>query len=148
LIRPVPIATRSGQVVLYELTDLGRGICSSIGIDPGKRPRASLEHRYWVKQTARQFEKKGYDVTVEHAVPGNGAIDVLAQRPGQRVAIEIETGKSDIEANLTNALKEGFDQTILVATRPEAVRACQKAIDDAGQQEPGAITLLTWLDVS
>jgi hypothetical protein len=38
LIAPAPIATRCGQVVLYHLTDAGRSVCSSLGIDPGARP--------------------------------------------------------------------------------------------------------------
>ena len=84
IIEAVTIATRSGQVVLYQLTEFGRTICHSAGIDPGPRSRESLEHRFWVNQTAGYFEKKGYEVTREHPVKGNGAIDILAVRPGEK----------------------------------------------------------------
>jgi predicted RecB family endonuclease len=30
----------------------------------------------------------------------NGAIDILVEEPGEKVAVEIETGKSDIKKNL------------------------------------------------
>ena len=80
LIEPVTIATRSGQVVLYQLTENGRGVCETEHIDPGPRHRESLEHRYWVRQTARYYEGQGYHTTCEHPVKGNGAIDLLAQK--------------------------------------------------------------------
>ena len=86
IIKAVTIATRSGQVVLYELTDFGRTVCSSAHIEIKAKPCESLEHRYWVRQTAKYFEKRGYDVKHEHPVKGNGAIDILAQRGGRRIA--------------------------------------------------------------
>jgi uncharacterized protein DUF87 len=147
LIEAVSIATRSGQVVLYQLTDSGRNVCSSIGIDPGPSPRASLEHRYWVTRTAEHFEDKGYEVSLEHPIQGNGAVDLLAERPGERIAIEVETGKSDIRGNLLKTLQGDFDRVFLVATSPKAVTACSKALEarDGDPQVPGE--LLTWLDV-
>ena len=147
LIERVALATRSGQIALYQLTDLGRAVCSSIGIAPAPRPRASLEHRYWVSRTAKSFESKGYEVSREHPVKGNGAIDLLAQRPGERVAIEVETGKSNIGANLKNIIDAGFTRAVLLATSADAVTACQKAIDSIKKKESTQIELLTWLDI-
>ena len=134
-------ATRSGQVVLYQLTDFGRSACSSIGVDPGAKSHESLEHRFWINRTAKHFEKKGYEVTYEHPVKGNGAIDILAQKPGVQVAIEIETGKSDIKSNLQKMLKGNFDRTILVATTGIAVESCQKVIDSMKDKEINKIEL-------
>jgi len=145
LIEAVPLATRSGQVVLYELTDLGRRVCTSESIDPGAHRRESLEHRFWIRKAVQHFEGKGYAVTREHPIEGNGAIDILAEKPGHRVAVEIETGKSDIKANLSKTTDAGFDRVVLVATSPAAVGSCQKAIDAFDCRE---IELLTWLDVS
>ena len=147
IIEPVTIATRSGQVVLCQLTDLGRTICTAVGIDPGAKSRASLEHSFWVNKTMRYYEEKGYEVSREHLIKGNGAIDILAQRPGQRIAIEVETGKSNIKANIEKIEGEGFDRIVLIATSPAAVTACQKAIDKAKQIE-SQVEQLTWLDIS
>jgi Holliday junction resolvase-like predicted endonuclease len=148
IIEAVTIATRSGQVVLYQLTDTGRTVCSVCGIDPGPVPRESLEHRYWVSQTTRYFEKKGYEITLEHPVKGNGAIDLLAQRPGESVAIEVETGKSDINTNLTKIKNAGFDKIVLVATNATAIGKCQKALDAVEPGESSHIELFSWLDIS
>ncbi|MHC4368259.1 MAG: hypothetical protein ACYSW8_11655, partial [Planctomycetota bacterium] len=110
--------------------------------------RESLGHRYWVAQTARYFEKQGYDVTHEHAVKGNGAVDLLAQRHGTRTAVEVETGKSSITANLAKTKNAGFDKIVFVATSATAVTACQKAIEAIEPGKLATVELLTWLDVS
>ena len=148
IIKAITIATRSGQVVLYELTDLGRSVCSSSHIEIGPKHRESLEHRYWVRQTARYFEKQGYEITCEHPVKGNGAIDILAQRHGERTAVEVETGKSNITANLAKTKGAGFDRIVFVATSATAVSVCQKAIEAMESGKSAAVELLTWLDVS
>jgi len=147
IVEAVTIATRSGQVVLYQLTDLGRTVCSSAGIDPGPRPRESLEHSFWVNRTVNHFEKKAYDVSCEHPVKGNGAIDILAERPGEKVAVEVETGKSNVKGNLDKMRNAGFDRIVLVATCPAGVTACQKAIESC-RQDKSRIEQLSWLDIS
>jgi len=147
IIEPILIATRTGQVVLYQLTDPGRTVCEQSGIDPGPRLRTSLEHSFWVMKVAEHFEAKGYAVTREHVIAGNGAVDLLAERPGEQVAVEVETGKSDIPTNLAKSRQAGFDRIVLVATSPAAVGICQRAIE----QVPGgcpSVEILTWLDVS
>ena len=148
IIKAVTIATRSGQVVLYELTDPGRSVCSSAHIEIGPRPRESMEHRYWVRQTSKCFEKQGYQITCEHPIKGNGAIDILAQRHGKRTAVEVETGKSNIIANLAKTEGAGFDRIVFVATSATAVSACQKAIEAMEPSKSGRIELLNWLDIS
>ena len=148
IIKAVTIPTRCGQVVLYELTDFGRTVCSSAHIEVAPKPCESLEHRYWVRQTAKYFEKQGYDIKLEHPVKGNGAIDILAERGSRRVAVEVETGKSNIKANLEKIKDVGFDRIVFVATSPTAVTACQRAIEAVEYSDADTTELLTWLDIS
>jgi hypothetical protein len=148
LIEDVTIATRSGQVVLCQLTDAGRGVCRQLGVDAGPAPRASLEHSYWVMKVAEQFTRDGYDVTEEYAIPGDGLVDLVAERAGQRIAIEIETGKSDIAENLRKLSGCPFDRIILLATSPAAAAACTRVIHRAGEPSHPRLELQTWLDVS
>ena len=148
IIEAVTIATRSGQIVLYQLTDCGRSVCNSVGIDPGPRPRAGLEHRFWVNRAMDYYAEKGYTVKCEHPVQGNGAIDILAQKPGENVAVEVETGKSNIKENLTKIKDAGFDRIVLVATSPAAVSACQNAVESIERSESPMIEQISWLDIS
>jgi len=101
-----------------------------------------------VGKAARHFEKKGYEVTREHPVKGNGAIDILATKPGQKIAVEIETGKSDIKENLNKIRTAGFDRIVLVATSPAASGACQRAIESVGADSVSTVELMSWLDLS
>ena len=148
IIKPVTIATRTGQVILYQLTESGRGLCEAQQIDPGPRSRESLEHRYWVRQVSRYYEKQGYQIRCEHPVKGNGAVDILATQPGRQIVIEVETGKSDIKANLKKIEDGGFDQINLVATNPSAMNKCQRAIDSVRSEMSVPVELLSWLDIS
>jgi hypothetical protein len=148
IIERVSIATRSGQVVLYQLTDIGRNVCSSHNIDSGHKPRESLEHKFWVHKIAKHFKKKSYEVKCEHPVRGNGAIDILAKSPGEKIAVEVETGKSDIKENLNKITSAGFDRIVLFATSPVAVAACQKAVDSSKKGQSQSVELLNWLDIS
>ena len=147
IIEAKSLATRSGQVVLYQLTDTGRSLCQSVGIEARPKSVESLEHRYWTCKVAEHFEAQGYEMTREHPIKGNGAVDLLAQRGNEKVVIEIETGKSDIKANIKNMQQDGFDRMIVVATSPVAVGACQKAIAAVKSSE-AKIELMTWLDIS
>ena len=147
LMEPVTIATRSGQVVLYQLTEEGRTVCQAHQIDPGPVPRESLEHCWWIRKTREHFEKEGFAVKPEHPIKGNGALDLLAVKPGIKIAIEVETGKSDIQQNLLHLHKKEFDRLIMVATSPHAVSACQQAIDTVSAKHLPTLELWTWLDL-
>ena len=46
----------------------------------------------------------------------NGKPDLIVIGGGKRVAVEIETGKSDAVANVEKNLKAGFDEIISVGT--------------------------------
>lgn len=148
IIEAVTIATRSGQVVLYQLTEIGRMLCESHHIAAGPRSRESLEHRYWVKQAVAHFEKQGYEIKCEHPVKGNGAVDILATKPGRQIAVEIETGKSDIRTNIEKIKDAGFDKVILVAANPSAMNRCKKIIDSNVNNKTLPTELLSWLDIS
>ena len=148
IIEPVRIATRSGQVTLYQLTDAGRQICAAAAISVAPASVESLEHRYWVNHTGRYLRNQGFMTAIEHKVDGNGFIDILAEKDNKKTAIEIETGKSDIKQNLLKIQHTDFSEIILVAVSPEAVSACQKAISQIPSNTKIPVKMITWLDLS
>ncbi|HNQ22559.1 MAG TPA: DUF87 domain-containing protein [Phycisphaerae bacterium] len=147
LIEAVSIATRSGQVVLYQLTDAGRSTCARLGIDPGPLLRASLEHSYWADRLSAHYEAQGLRVTLEHAIPDDGFVDLVAENDAERVAIEVETGKSDVAENVRKLRGAGFDRIVLFATSPAAVEVCRRVLGDHASADDHPIQLLTWLDL-
>ena len=88
------------------------------GAGAGALPKnAGLEHEYWKRLTAERYRAQGY--TVEEGVPigGGKAVDLVATKEGKRIAIEIETGKSDAEGNERKCRGAGFDETLVVCTK-------------------------------
>jgi hypothetical protein len=122
LIRQVPIPTRSGRVVLLELTQQGLEALASRGIADGcpKLPphRGSLEHEYWRSRAAAFYEGEGYMVSMEE--PVNGHADMVVRHDGASIAVEIETGKSQWRDNIARDLSAGFDEVVVVCTNDAA----------------------------
>lgn len=147
LIDPVAIATRSGQVILYELSDTGRTLCESSGIDTGPRSTDGLEHRYWIARVADLFEKQGYDTTREFRLDSGGAVDVVAERTNERIAVEVETGRSDMAANLRKLADAEFTRIITLATNAQAADDLQKLLANPDLSRPQNVETWTWLDV-
>lgn len=144
---PVRIPTRSGNVVLLTLTEAGNNRALALGLSPERIRSEGIEHRYWVQKVIDALRREGYEAHMEHQVEGNGRIDVFATRDGQSTQYEIETGRSDILNNLRKCI--GYaDQTVLVATNPEASRACDSAIQKLSASEQARIKLENWLDYS
>jgi hypothetical protein len=72
------------------------------------------EHEYWKKKLADYFREKGYRVTEEKSIGGGKAVDLVIENGKERIAKEIDTGKSDAFYNLTKDLEEGFDKVVVV----------------------------------
>jgi hypothetical protein len=64
------------------------------------------------------------------------------------VAIEVETGKSNIKENLNKIRSAGFDRIVMLATSPTSTETCQKAVDSGERGRSPALELITWLDIS
>ncbi len=62
-------------------------------------------------------------------IKGIGAVDILARKPGQTIAVEVETGKSNIKENLDKINHAGFDRFILFAISLMGITPCKKTID-------------------
>jgi hypothetical protein len=56
-------------------------------------------------------------------------LDLVADNLKQKVAIEVETGNSDIEGNLWKLAKYKADKKFMVATNKEALLIIQKMYD-------------------
>jgi len=95
------------------------------------RTRESVSHEFWKRFTARRFSEEGYRVELE-AKRLEGEVDVLAQRSGETIAVEIETGTSDVVKNVRQNLRSGFSRVLVVATDNEAMRKVERALGAAG----------------
>jgi len=115
LIEAINVPTRTGKVVLLQLTNTGIRLLKQKGYQVKQsKKRESLIHEYWKQKAAAYFNAKGYTVSVEE--PVNGFTDLVIEKYGRRFAVEIETGKSNWYGNMNKNLAHGFNRIILIST--------------------------------
>jgi len=112
-----------------------------IADEPATQRRESLAHEFWKRYYAERFGNEGYTVAIEAPRRG-GQVDVLATKGAKRVAIEVETGKSDVIANVRNCLASGFDQVIVVATNEAALTKVERELAKAGLLVAGRVKIM------
>lgn len=113
---------RSRKVAL-RLTALGR---KRLGLTSGQR-HESLAHEYWKREYARWFRQRGWSTRVEASRRG-GRVDVLATREAASVAVEVETGASDVVGNVRNCLFSRFGNVVVVATDEAALSVVERQL--------------------
>ena len=114
--------------VLLRLTREGQEV---LGLDNRNCQRGSLVHEYWKRFYTQRFQEMGYKVTVE-APRRSGNMDVLAVKDGRTIAIEVETGKSDVVRNVKQDLISGFDKVVVVATDEKALGKIERQFAQTG----------------
>ena len=125
----IPVG-RSRKVVL-RLSKQGKEAVGGSDSGAPSTRKESIAHEYWKRTYARRYEDRGYRVQMEAPRVG-GFVDVLAERDGRRIGIEVETGQSDVVANVKNCLREGLDEVIVVATSKQSHKLVEFALGKAG----------------
>ncbi len=124
----IRIPTRSGAVVLVDLTPKGRSLLANeIGIPEIPARHGGLIHEYWKHKIAADLRSRGHEVTVEAPLKTGGTVDILVQTKDGPRAIEIETGKSDAKANVEKCQRAGVPVTV-VATEREVAQSLQRQL--------------------
>jgi hypothetical protein len=92
----LPIPT--GKTILLQLTDRGRAWLRrhKVEITPVS---GSLPHAWWQHRVSGLLQKAGFIVGTEVDIDGH-RVDVVGERDGERVLVEIETGRSDWMASM------------------------------------------------
>jgi len=122
-----------GRIKILTLREKGREV---LGINAGASDRhGSPEHRYWVSAIAERLKTQGFKVTEEVPIGDGKTIDIVASREGRRIAFEIETGKSDVAANVKKCRDAGVEQIIVVTTSAQADRRIRTCVEGIPQAE-------------
>jgi hypothetical protein len=95
-----PVSTPRGQVKILTLTPDGIALLASRGVTIAQKRGGGAVHEYWKHELRTHLERAGYVVAEEHALGGGKTADLYAKCGERELFIEIETGRSDIAANL------------------------------------------------
>ncbi|GEM_PF-250902 len=119
LVAVVKVKTGKGRVKLFEPTAAGRELLKMRGVTASWR-RGGVVHAFWVRRAADTLRQQGWTVEVEKTIGGGAAVDIVAGKEGEELAVEVETGKSEAGHNVKRALAAGFGQVIVLATDKKA----------------------------
>jgi len=92
----------------------GKQAISDMKIENIFSKSGSFEHEYAKFRFGEYYRKEGYWVTYEYKIGEGKTVDVVAEKDGKKIAIEIDTGKSDMIYNIKKDIDYGFDQIILI----------------------------------
>ena len=96
---------------LYKLTQKGDDLLGKKDAQPG---RGGLEHKYFVEKIKEHYLKNDGFTFLE-----KDDIDLVVETSDKKLAIQVETGKSDIQASLTKLGTYNADLKYVVATNRE-----------------------------
>ena len=96
---------------LFDVTREGKSV---LGDRVRLRGRGGLEHRYFVDAIRNHYDAAGAEVSIEKS-----DIDIVVKRGTKTLAVQIETGKSDLQASLTKLGRFEAGFKFVVATNPE-----------------------------
>lgn len=124
---------------MLRLTKQGQ---QALNLEDTEPEYGSIAHEYWKRFYAQRFREQGYHVEFE--VPRQlGRVDVVAKKDGQKIAIEIETGKSDFIRNVQQDLAARYNKVIVVATDKSAFEKIEKKLAQAGLLIAGRVELIS-----
>ncbi len=118
-IRTIDISTLRGRIKLFEITEKGQQIITPLGYKPKSWRKGGVEHQYWQYKVAQFFHYKGYKITENYLLGKGKEIDIVVEKDNEKIAIEIETGKSDAYANIQKCLDANVDKILCLTTKPE-----------------------------
>jgi len=113
------VATANARIKILTLTPEGVEYLTRQGVDVPSWRRGGAAHEYWRAIIRNRLERLGYAVADEYAVAG-GFVDLHATKAEHEVFVEIETGKSDVTANIEKC--KALDGTVVFFFLSDALR--------------------------
>ncbi len=111
IIKPVTIDRKK----LFEFTDFGRNRIQLYGLRiPKSKGRGGVEHAYVVDVVMAHLQGLGFKPKQEVQ-----DIDIVADFTGGKIAIEVETGKSNIHTNIAKILKTQVSGRFIITTQKD-----------------------------
>ena len=141
LIKAVNINNGKGRVILLEPTEEGMEKLKKYGYSRSWR-HGGVEHLYWVKQVKKKLVSKGYKVKEEFPIGNGETVDLAIIGKNKKIAVEIETGKSDAIRNIQKCLDAGFEVASMATNSDTLSKVKEVAQSCFGKEERLKILLV------
>jgi hypothetical protein len=115
------VSTPTGQVKILTLTSAGIAVLASRGITVTTKRAGGAEHEFWKHELRVRLDRQGFAVIDEYPLGGGKTADLRAQKNDRTLFIEIETGRSDIPANIAK-YTEGDELIVFFTSDDVATR--------------------------
>jgi hypothetical protein len=142
------VSTMKGRLKVLVLSDAGKNKIKDVQIEKIFNKNASWEHEYWKYRAGMRYRKKGYMVIFEYKIGNGKSVDAVAEKGGKKIAIEIETGKSDYLYNIKKNLEHGFDKMIILALNRSTKKKILTGMQDFEMGQKGKIEVLDLAEFS
>ena len=136
LLQKAAVTTGHGNITVLAPTVRARKAVGGEGSAEAGHRCGGPEHEYWKHKIAEVLQAQGHDVAFEARLENGHHVDVVAERDGERRAVEIETGKSDVVGNVRRCLETGFNRIVVVATSREAHHIVERKLRRADLLKP------------
>jgi hypothetical protein len=120
------VSTPRGQVKILTLTPEGIALLAAHGVVVKQTRGGGAEHEFWKHELRTLLERQGYAVAEEFSLGGGRTADLRAERLGHTLYVEIETGRSNIPANV--AKYEPSDDLVLFFTSEEIAQRYRELV--------------------
>jgi hypothetical protein len=94
------VPTGTGRIRILTLTRAGIAHLAQHGVTLPSDRRGGAAHEYWRATIRLLLERHAYTTTAEFPVGEGRTVDLHATKGDHEVFVEVETGKSDISANI------------------------------------------------
>ena len=121
LARFAAVSTPTGHVKILSLTDPAREVLERAGVNVQRPRHGGAEHEYWKYAVGEHLRRHGFSVSEEVPLGEGRTVDLLATREGERIAVEVETGRSDVIANVLKCA--AIDGKVVFVFTDPAIRA-------------------------
>lgn len=136
------VSSLKGRLKVMVLTEKGKDAIKDVKIEKVFNKNASWEHEYWKYKIGIHYRTRGYDVTFEYKIGEGKSVDVVAEKDRKRIAVEVETGKSDYVCNVKKNLDYGFEEIIVVALDGKIKEDIMQKLKEAGLNGEERVRLL------
>lgn len=120
------------------LTEQGKILLKSQGYSPKYEidSKGGIEHAFWIDFISKLLREKHYNVKLE-----DRGVDIVAERAGSVIAIEVETGNSYPTKNILKCIQLNFSKIISVATNQETYAIVKRFVAHFNLQERVTVVL-------